>query len=90
MAANSGTQVNLDKLTAVTALIAESAAPRGECTDALLAAAKLKQQEWAKLRREFRAYLTTIHPRQKSPATPIPFTSIIYISINNLQRIACT
>jgi len=63
-AANAGTQANLDRLTQVTATIAESVVAHDEQIEKLVAIAEIERQEWAQLRREFQAYLTTIHPRQ--------------------------
>ena len=57
-------ETNLDKLTQVTASIAASVAAHDEQIENLIHAAELNRQEWEQLRREFRAYLATIHPRQ--------------------------
>jgi ABC-type transporter Mla subunit MlaD len=63
-AANAGTQANLDRLVTVTATIAELIAAHDEQIVKLVAIVEIERQEWAELRREFQAYLTTIHPRQ--------------------------
>jgi len=57
-------ETNLDKLTQVTASIAASVAAHDEQIENLIHAAELNRQEWEQLRREFRACLATIHPRQ--------------------------
>ena len=62
--ANAGTQANLERLATVTATIAQSVAAHDEQIEKLVAVAEIQQQEWAQLRREFQAYLTTIHPSQ--------------------------
>jgi hypothetical protein len=58
------TAANLDKLTQVTAAIAASVAARDEQIESFIRAAEINRQKWEQLRREFQAYLTTIHPRQ--------------------------
>ena len=58
------TEANLEKLTEVTATIAASVAAHDDQIEALIHAAELNRQEWEQLRKEFQAYLTTIHPRQ--------------------------
>lgn len=62
--ANADTQVNLDRLASVTAAIAESVAARDERIQELVAVEQIQQQRWEQLRREWQAYLTTIHSRQ--------------------------
>ena len=62
--ANGTTQANLDKLSQVMATIAASVVAHDDQIEKLLQAIAIGQQEWAQLRREFQAYLTTIHPRQ--------------------------
>jgi ABC-type transporter Mla subunit MlaD len=62
--ANAATQANLDRLTQVTATFAASAAAHDDQIEKLILAAEINRKEWEQLRREFHAYLTTIHPRQ--------------------------
>jgi hypothetical protein len=58
------TETNLDRLTQVTASIAASVAAHDDQIEKLLLVAERNHQEWEQLRREFQAYLTTIHPKQ--------------------------
>ena len=62
--ANSATQSNLDRLAQVTSTIADSVVAHDDEIDKLVTVAKIQQQKWEQLRREWQAYLTTIHPRQ--------------------------
>lgn len=57
-------ETNLEKLTALTTAIAASVIAHDEQIDKLVQVAQTQQQQWEQLRREFQAYLTTIHPRQ--------------------------
>ena len=58
------TAANLEKLAQVTSTIAASVAAHDEQIEQLIKAAEINREEWAQLRHEFQAYLTTIHPRQ--------------------------
>jgi parvulin-like peptidyl-prolyl isomerase len=59
-----GIDANLEKLAQVTASFAARVAANDERIEKLIQAIEMDQQQWEQLRREWQAYLTTIHPRQ--------------------------